>query len=417
MKKKSVILTTVIILGIAGIGGTATYATTVNNHKEIVAEAKSDINADNKKLKELADTINNLELEGGYLTEDLTDDKLIKIEDSLKQIKDTYTDYEIKKDELNDEIKTVSDGKNEVEDQFKRIQNKFKSQERVNSLFSTKAIVSSNISDVAIADNVDSKAVENVRKSLESVKEDNDWYLSLEGLVKQAESQLNQIDTANKAVDGLYKDDNVKEDVTMKLYDEAKDEVDFVKNESVKKKLEDKLALVLKKAEANEEKARKEAEEKADAKAKAEEEARVQAEQEQQANVASTQSSTSNTKGGSVGASKEGTSNSGNSASTGSSSSSDGEGSNSSGSTSSQSTSKEVSSGSGTSKSETESSSSSQSPDGSSSSAGSKPSGGGTSTTGKKTGEGKIKDSDSTYETGTFDGNDMDGVPWDSFTY
>jgi hypothetical protein len=64
-------------------------------------------------------------------------------------------------------------------------------------LFSTKDIVSFSISDVAIADNVDSKAVESVSKSLESVKEDNDWYLSLEGLVKQADGQLNQIDTAS----------------------------------------------------------------------------------------------------------------------------------------------------------------------------------------------------------------------------
>lgn len=41
---------------------------------------------------------------------------------------------------------------------------------------------------------------------------------------------------------------------------------------------------------------------------------------------------------------------------------------------------------------------------------------GGTSTTGERTGGGKIKNSDSTYETGVADGNDLSGVPWDSFS-
>lgn len=413
MKKKSVIITSAIILGIVGIGGTATYATTVNNHKEIVAEAKSDIDADNKILKELADTINNFELEGGYLSDDLTEDNLIKIEDSLKQIKDTYTDNELEKDELNDEIKTISDNKKEVDDQFKRIQSKFESQELVNSLFSTKAIEASTISDVAVADNVDSKAIESVSKSLASVKEDNDWYLSLESLVKLADGQLVQIDTAKKAVDGLYKDDNVKEDVTMKQYDEAKDEVDFVKNESVQKKLEDRLAPVLKKAEEKEEKARKEAEEKADAKAKkAEEEARAQAEQAQQVKVVNTQSIISNTQGGSVGASAGGSSSSSDTASTSGSSSSTGGGSYSSDSSSTQSASKGASSGGSSSKPSGESNSSSKSPG--SSSSYSKSNGGKTSTTtDNKTGGGVIKNSDSTYEEYTFSEEDLDGVPWD----
>ncbi|SNZ09899.1 hypothetical protein SAMN05421503_1408 [Terribacillus aidingensis] len=412
MKKKSVIITTAIILGIAGIGGTATYATTVNNHKEIVAEAKSDINADNKKLKELADTINNFELEGGYLSEDLTEDNLIKIEESLKQIKDTYTDYELEKDELNDEIKIVSDSKKEVDDQFKRIQSKFESQKLVNSLFSTKAIVSSIISDVAIADNVDFKTVENVSKSLGSVKEDNDWYLSLEGLVKQADGQLIQIDTAKKAIDALYKVDNVKEDVTMKQYDEAKDEVDFVKNESVQKKLEDKLELVLKQVKSNEEKARKEAE--AQAQAEAEEESRLETEKLAQEavteKVAKTQTETQNSSSQS---SNTEVSEGGSSTSTPNNSS--GSKSSSSNSVSSGGSSSS-SSGSSSSKTSNESASS-QKPSNSTTD------GGGTSTSKcTKTGEGDIKNhggdgqSGKTYEAWTCDFGELSGVPWDEFS-
>ncbi|QXE03193.1 hypothetical protein [Terribacillus sp. DMT04] len=69
MKKKPVIITSVLILAILGVGGTAAYATSVHHHKEGLSTAKKNLNKENEDLNNLLKTVESFEDDNGYLSE------------------------------------------------------------------------------------------------------------------------------------------------------------------------------------------------------------------------------------------------------------------------------------------------------------------------------------------------------------
>lgn len=280
--KKSSIITTAILIGTLTIGGTV-YAVVQNNqYQEALENATNQIEIEQDTLDALYKSLEGYELDNGYLSEELTTDVLAEVENSLNSIKDSYIDFHIEKDDLKDGIKVIKLDKKEVEQKMASLNSKLELQERVNNLFEGEVLVGSEVSKQAITDKLTRKEVEQIKnEDLAKVEEASEWKDTLESTLKNATSQLDQIELANKKVDAVHKDDKVVSGVSRGTYTEAKTEVDKVKNESIKKGLATRLTSVLKVVEADELKVKEEAEEKARQEAEAVAQAEAQAQSSQ----------------------------------------------------------------------------------------------------------------------------------------
>lgn len=326
--KKGSIITTAILIGILIIGGMV-YAVVQNNqYQEALKNATNQIKIEQDTLDALYERLEGYELDNGYLSEELTADVLAEVENSLNSVKDSYIDFHIEKDDLKDEIKVIKLDKKELEQKLAVLNSKLELQDKVNNLFEGAVLVGSKATEQPITDKVTKKEVEQIKtEDLTKVEEASKWKDSLESTLKDATSQLDQIELANKKVDAVHKDDKVVKGVSRDAYTEAKTEVDKVKNESIKKGLATRLTSVLKVVEADELKARQETEE------KARQEAEAQAQAESAAQTQSSQGNTSSNSTGTVSTPKSssGQASTEGSKSTNQSSSSKSEGSKSSG--------------------------------------------------------------------------------------
>ena len=399
------IIATSILVGTLSVGGTA-YAVQ-KNHADKVNDAKAELKQETKTLNSIESEVSAYIDKDGFLQSGLTYDVIEQLKKSLNSIKDDYIDFSIKKDDLKNEIKVVKIGKESLEQDFADITSKLQTQVAVNALFTKDAIDGNEVKTQSIKDGLTEEEVAEVKTLLkEEIKDDSKWGIELGKLADEADNQIKQIETATKAVNGLYSNDKVKDDVTVSQYKKAKSEVDKVKNENAKKDLEKKLDKVSTVAQANEKKAKEEAE--AQAKAEAEAQAKAEAEAQAQATqTANTSTSNSNSSSNGTTSNYSSSSNSGSSNSYSSNSGSSSSSNYSSGSTSKSSNSTSKSSGSSSSSKSTSSSSSSNKSSGSSStskssgSSSSNSSSSGKITNVQKTGEGEIDYSGKGKNTGT----------------
>ncbi|MTD40289.1 hypothetical protein GIX45_17035 [Erwinia sp. CPCC 100877] len=98
------------------------------------------------------------------------------------------------------------------------------------------------IKTASIKDDLKSDTVKEMKKKYYKSKVSHDLEGFTNEAIVSAENQLKQIDTAQKAVEQVYKDKVLNTD--QKKYDTAKKEVDKIKNAKAKKELSDKLAKV-----------------------------------------------------------------------------------------------------------------------------------------------------------------------------
>ncbi|MDF2902499.1 MAG: zinc ribbon protein [Bacillus sp. (in: firmicutes)] len=256
--KKNIGLASVAVVGVLTIGGTA-YAYTQHQHTEHLATVKTEIKSEQITLGHLKQQITSFSPnQNGFLQSGLTKTKLKSTKKSLEHLKDSYTDFDIHKNDLKSEIKVVALSKDKVEHDLKQVESKFKAQQTVNALFAQPVIDGNKLTKQAIANGVSLSKVKQVSSAVIGNRTTGDsWFKSLNASIKDAESQLKQIDVAKAKVKGLIKGDKVVKGVSQKKYDLALKEVKKIKNANERLLLKADLNKVLTVVKANEKKADK----------------------------------------------------------------------------------------------------------------------------------------------------------------
>lgn len=282
---KGFIIATALSIGTLAVGGTV-YAVVQNqNHKELINNAQQQINQEQKNLDELTSEVNQVEIGDGYLASEITASQIIGIQNSLNSIKDSYTDYDIEKDDLKSEIKVIKVDVKSIKQKVKVLKSKLSIQNEVNALFEAPVIVGNQVTSQAIkAETVSSTIAKLKTTHADTLKESNSWVDSLILTLVEADNQLKQIETANVEVSKLVENGVVTTGVSRDGYNKAKVQVDKIKNETIKSELLKQLDLVMTTVKKNE----------ADAKAKAER--NTQSNSGQSKNISSYKSSNSKSK-------------------------------------------------------------------------------------------------------------------------
>jgi hypothetical protein len=261
MKKNKVMMGFAAVVVIGGLVAGGLKVSADKQHKEDVAKAQSEVTIVVNKTKaegpiqialaDLHDEAIPTFLKAGIKQADI--DAVAKLitteEDVLKKIKKEYT-------EVN--TKLATDDLAALTNQLKVIQQKFDVNEAVNKQFKQeekKVALSGNtrVTGIPLADETTKETVEATKKLIEGLPED-DFLTGVNGLLKEADSQLAQIDVATKKTEALYDKDKVKPDAKRSDYDLAVKETKKIRRESTKKDLNTKLDAVKKVIEDREKK-------------------------------------------------------------------------------------------------------------------------------------------------------------------
>lgn len=240
-KKQLGLIAAVVFLSAGG-----TYAYAQNQSSVKAAEAKQEVKETTKKLEDLNkeaaalyDPKDSDFLVKGIKAKQITDlqekvTKVATIKKDKKLSKSEYTAYDQEVKSVNDNLTKATEKLNALVD--------------INGLFQqTQTVAAINGSDVkkdlAIADDLKRETIEKVSKAYFKEGATKTYDKTINELLSNAETQLNQLDKAKIEVSKVYKDGKVVS-TDNKLYDTAKAETDKIKNEKAKKALIDQLDKV-----------------------------------------------------------------------------------------------------------------------------------------------------------------------------
>lgn len=266
----------VIVLG--GISGT--YAYGAHQHKQEVSDVKQAIKKESATLEEIEKEVMALRdaKNPNFLAKDVTVEQ-------TEQLAATLSNFEKKRN-----VATLSETKKEqdklasfyetvVSDSL-ALDYQYGTQVMVNNLFQTKdaaVINGTNINkEAAIIDDLTLDAVNKVSKQVRDEGKDvlipesttkETWEQTIDGLIKEAETQVNVIEEAKKEVASLFKDKKPVDTTDKKKIEALDKKINSIKNGKAKKELADQLKQV---KEAVDKKAKADAEKKANEQAKAE---------------------------------------------------------------------------------------------------------------------------------------------------
>lgn len=247
MKKLTKKQTGVLLVAAAAVlafGGTYVYGETKaqKERDEVKAElATKTTNLDDlqKSIEQLFDTKDN-----NFLIKDINGDQVKTLN---KQVAATIKFSESK--ELSKSDKASFDKKAKaVQAESTKLTSAYDTQTTINQLFQQKdkkpAMNGTAIQkDLPIVDDLKAETIKKAKDSYYMEGATTTYGKTVNELLSNAENQLNQIDTAKKAVEKVVKDGKVISTDTT-LYDTAKAETDKIKNEKAKKNLTDQLAKV-----------------------------------------------------------------------------------------------------------------------------------------------------------------------------
>lgn len=247
MKRKKLVrvLIPIVLIILIIIGGLYVYKEYLYSKNIDMAKEKL---TENYKLIETV----NFELEtlkeGSFLREGITAQDIKQVEEIINAIKSSYSEYNLKKGDLEAEINDISIEKESFKKRLSVINNQFKIQESVNALFTqdTLAIDGENINtDIVIEDSLNDMRLEEIKDSLlmES-EEDSIWQTAINTLIIEAETQLSQIEVATSKVENLVGIVNNQSTISLDDYNLIKTEVNLIKNKKIKKQLSDKLNII-----------------------------------------------------------------------------------------------------------------------------------------------------------------------------
>lgn len=280
-KNKKYVATGAIALILLGAVSGMAY---VSQAQQKITQAQDTVDNRTLKLTELETEIGKLvnQEDPAFLAKDVTQkqiDQLQKVYDKETKAVETVavSSKKLKKDSYT-KIKTNCQALLETATE------KLATQQAMNDLYQQDdKAVAMNGSDVKkdlpIANDLKKETVETAKTDYFTDKEEDAFHKTVNELIINAENQLKQIATAKTAVEKVFKDNKVVS-TDKKLYDEAKTEVDKIKNEEAKKSLLEQLDKVKieldKKEKENAEKAKNEQEAKAAEQQKATEQAQDQ---------------------------------------------------------------------------------------------------------------------------------------------
>ncbi|SET83789.1 hypothetical protein SAMN05216389_13613 [Oceanobacillus limi] len=251
-------LVVVIAILVGGVWVSLTYASSKSDKFD---QLKSEIEQINTNLKAISTEVASLGGGNGYLVKDLSQATLDDLKNSINQVKDSSSEFDLQEDELKSEIEVIKTDKESVLELLGGIETRFQSQNELNELFVESAINGDEVSNQAVVKGLTDKQLEQFEsKHLEGVDEDA-WVQSVKDLVVDAKGQVKLIGEVTESVDKMFTDGEEVKDVEREVYEDVADKVQKVKNKEVRKDLETRLASVL---EAIEKKEKEEEETKED---------------------------------------------------------------------------------------------------------------------------------------------------------
>lgn len=244
-------ITTLLIVGSVGTGAYKVHADSVK--KKNIAEMNQKINQENKKISDVQKELSALYIDGTtYLVSGLSNQQLKDLGQKVNELNTLEVTVSDKK--ITASLKNQDEEMKRVKATYEMISYQLKEQEGLNELFVKPALDGNKANkDLAIADSATKEKAEAILKETKQVENssilDSDWSKSVNELKEVALNQLKQIDVAMQKVNALFDKENVKGDVSQDAYNQAKGEVDKIKNEKAKKSLTDRLVKVAQKLE------------------------------------------------------------------------------------------------------------------------------------------------------------------------
>ena len=243
-------LSVVLVVGI-GVGSYKVYADHV--HQEAKQALKQKLSA-----PDVTKLVDHLMDDHGFLKSELTQEEIDTAREALAQVIKEMKAYDKKYPHEFEREFSRFVAKQRLLDQ---VSQKLTLQTQANEWFDrTPALDGIKLTtDVVLVDGVDLETIEQVATEVETMAPDQ-WADSMMKLVDVGTKQLTRINAAEKAVKACYTDEKVKKNVTKKQYEAAEKAVKTVKRKTDNERLEKQLAEIKKVIDANEKKAKEQAE-------------------------------------------------------------------------------------------------------------------------------------------------------------
>lgn len=236
--KKTKKIVALSLVAIAVIGGGSAYAYSSSRSKQKLEVAQTEVKNQELTLKTLNGNLKGYfdKKSPSYLVENMQESQ---IKDLKKEVKKATS---LKETTIKVDHSIFDKEVDAVNETMTKLETTFHQQQALNKLFTGTAVNGPKVSkDLSIADDLKQETINQVKKLVE--KPTSDFEKTTQSLTTEAENQVKQLDTAKTAVSKVYKDNKVIS-VDSKLYDNAKNEVNKIKNAKAKKALADELTKV-----------------------------------------------------------------------------------------------------------------------------------------------------------------------------
>ena len=282
-QKTKIMVASGVVLGALGLGGVVYGVTNYTQQQAYQAKVESvasSIDADAQTLKTLQDKINQAYTDNKktFLKATFTKQALKDLEKSIEDYQEKFAKLikvyaELKESDTGDfafKKTSLDEGQKTLKADFKVLSTKAKKQFAVNQLFEKPYLVGNKTTDQPIKATVKKADVEKVKQSsyTKNVTDKQPFEQALNKGIESAEAQVNQVEKATKAVSELYNKDKVTDKANKETLEKAKQEVNAIKNATIKKTFDKALKAIEDKVNADEKAKEEKAKSEAEAKAK-----------------------------------------------------------------------------------------------------------------------------------------------------
>ena len=281
-QKTKIMVASGMVLGALGLGGVVYGVTNYTQQQAYQAKVESvasSVDKETKTLKELQAKINQAYTDNKktFLKATFTKQALKDLEKSIEDYQEKFAKLikvyaELKESDTGDfafKKAGLEEGQKTLKIDFKALSDKANKQFAVNDLFEKPYLVGNKTTDQPIKATIKKADVEKVKQSsyTKNATDKQPFEQALNKGIESAEAQITQTEKATKAVSELYNKDKVTDKANKETLENAKKEVDAIKNTTIKKTFDKALKAIEDKVKADEkakeEKAKTEAETKA----------------------------------------------------------------------------------------------------------------------------------------------------------
>ena len=282
-QKTKIMVASGMVLGTLGLGGIVYGVTNYTQQQAYQAKVESvasSVDKETKTLKELQDKINQAYTDNKktFLKATFTKQALKDLEKSIEDYQEKFAKLikvyaELKESDTGDfafKKAGLEEGQKTLKIDFKALSDKANKQFAVNDLFEKPYLVGNKTTDQPIKATIKKADVEKVKQSsyTKGATDKQPFEQALNKGIESAETQINQVEKATKAVSELYNKDKVTDKANKETLENAKKEVGAIKNTTIKKTFDKALKAIEDKVKADEKAKEEKAKTEAEAKAK-----------------------------------------------------------------------------------------------------------------------------------------------------